>query len=1022
MNEVGRGSNAIVYRGRYADTFHQTLNHYVLIKELFPLHPANEIYRASDGSIICTAEGKALWDIHRQSFETGNRAHLSLMEASPDQIGSNLNTYGLNGTLYTVMGLSGGRSLESLASGEAQSLRLQTERMLNILDALEVFHQNGLLHLDVAPDNILISRSGSQERVTLIDFNSCAAVGPNGMHASAAASVKQGYTAPEIRSGWLNQVGVPADLYSATAVFFRLITGAPLTPFQMIRNQPPDVNQCQCMRQMPETVRSLTAQILRRGLYSLPQKRYQSAEEMRNDLRELLNRIDGVGITYSALWEVGHRNAQRMVRQNASLAYMSKTEDLYPLRVQWYNNEESEAFRLGGPRREARRALWYNKDERTGEAVARVGGSRRERRRPSWYNNERTGPKGTVARLGGPRMGARRALLQNGGAVVSAQEFTLEVLHRREHAVLLLGAGGMGKSTLLMRMALEASSRYRPTEPAMLYVPLSSWKQNETSFLLDHILQDMKFDLSTRTMEDARHALTDLLAGGGGKKGTLMLLLDGMNEASGDISALVEEINRLSALPGLRVLVTSRSVPEKLKAEQAALVPLAPQDVSGALAKNGLLLPEKPEMQRLLQTPMMLSMFIQTAQAQNGQVLCGTEQELLESYFQSLGGKTEKDGEAARYQADMAIQLILPRIANRMKRHPAGMDDRALMENVLPCRVLLRSRVLATAFPQWIGHGGELSGGKAMSNDAWYAQIVQQLLWKRLGLLLRDGAGRYHMPHQILQEYLCGKARENQRRILLARYRRIALAAAVLLLAAACSLAVYEIALKPEPPHYFEVEYSNVLLEGIWPAYKQCETQREALKNLLEGIILTAECKKKVADNADLPAARTMFATILKMSETPQWVVAGSGNTIDFEHCMALLNLPKEQGEAYQVYIDGYELLRGGSENDSLKDYCEALENLLTLDQEAAELLCKLVWVPHMALEEQNERWVNIRSGMDRSEKLEWKELFIGQKGNLKELLEMLSAELEETNAARKAAQDGLAARFPFLEQCMKKE
>ena len=946
MNEVGRGSNAIVYRGRYADTFHQTLNHYVLIKELFPLHPANEIYRASDGSIVCTAEGEALWNIHRQSFETGNKAHLSLMEANPDQIGSNLNTYRLNGTLYTVMGLSGGRSLESLASGEAQSLRLQTERMLNILDALEVFHRNGLLHLDVAPDNILISRSGSQERVTLIDFNSCAAVMPNGMDASAVASVKQGYTAPEIRSGMLNQVGVPADLYSATAVFFRLITGAPLTPFQMIRSQPPDVNQCQCMREMPETVRSLTTQILRRGLYSLPQKRYQSAEEMRNDLRELLNRIDGVGITYSALWEVGRRNAHRMVRQNASLAYMSKTENLYPLRVQW----------------------------------------------------------------------------QNGGAAVSAQQFTFEVLHRREHAVLLLGAGGMGKSTLLMRMALDASSRYQPAEPAMLYMSLSSWKQNETNYLLDHILQDMKFDLSTRTMEDARHALTDLLARGGEKNGTLMLLLDGMNEASGDISTLVEEINRLSALPGLRVLVTSRSVPERLKAEQASLVPLGPQDVSGALAKSGLVLPEKTEMQRLLQTPMMLSMFIQTAQAQNGQVLCGTEHELLESYFQALSDKAEKDGEAAHYQANMAIQLILPRIANRMKRYTAGMDDQALMENVLPCRALLRSRILAMAFPQWIGHGGELAGDKAMSNDAWYALIVQQLLWKRLGLLLRDGAGRYHMPHQILQEYLCEKARENQRRILLARYRRIALTAAVLLLTAICSLAVYEIALKPEPPHYFEVEYSNVLLEGIWPPYKQCESQREALKNLLDGIIMPAECQRKVADNTEIPAARSIFATIKDMSATPQWVVPGSGNTIDFEHCIALLNLPKEQGEAYLVYIGGYELLQGGSTNCSLREYCETLENLLTLDKEMAELLCKLVWVPHMALGEQNERWINIRSGMDRSEQREWKELFIAQKSNLEETLKMLSDELEDTIVAKKAAKDDLTTRFPFLEQFMEQE
>ena len=944
MNEVGRGSNAIVYRARYADTFHRNLNHYVLVKELFPLHPANEIYRADDGSIVCAEAGKALWETHRQSFETGNRAHLSLMEASPDQIGSNLNTYRLNGTLYTVMGLSGGQSLEALSPGEAQSLRPQAERMLRVLDALDVFHQNGLLHLDVAPDNILISQSGSQERVTLIDFNSCAAVSPSGMDASAAASVKQGYTAPEVRGSRLSQVGVPTDLYSATAVFFRLITGAPLTPFQMIRSQPPGVSQCPCMRDMPETVRSLTAQILRRGLYSLPQKRYQSAEEMRVDLRELLNRIDGVGITYSALWEAGHRNVSRMVRQNASLAYMTKAEDLYPLRVQW----------------------------------------------------------------------------ENGGAAVSACQFRLEVLSHGEHTVLLFGAGGMGKSTLLIRMALEASDSYRPTEPAVLYLPLSSWNQNDTNYLLNHILQDMKFDPSTRTMEDARHALIGLLASGGGKNGTLLLLLDGINEASGDISGLVEEINRLSALPGLRILVTSRSVPEGLRAEKASLVPLDPQDVSDALARNGLLTPEKPEMQRLLQTPMMLSLFIQTARVQDRQVLCSTEQELLDSYFQALGAKAEKEGEAVRCQADMAIQLVLPRIAKKMKKHAAGMPDQALMKAVLPCRALLRSPVLAAAFPQWIGHGSELSGDQAMSSDAWYALIVQQLLWKRLGLLLRDAAAYYHMPHQILQEYLCGKARENQRRILRARYRRIALAAAALLLAGVCSLVVYETAFKPEPPHFFEVNYSSALLEGIWPPYEQCAAQREAIKDLLDGKIMAAECQRKVAGNADKPA-RSMLVTIEEMAATPQWVVAGSGNMVDFEHCKALLQLPAEQGEAYLAYIAGYELLREGSADGSLEAYCEALKNLLALDQEVTELLCQLVWVPHLALEEQNARWVNTRRGMDRSQQRAWKELFIAQESNLQETLNVLLEDLAEASAAKQAAEASLTARFPFLEQLMKR-
>lgn len=36
---VGQGSNAIVYKGWYPDSFHQNLYHHVLVKELFPFHP-----------------------------------------------------------------------------------------------------------------------------------------------------------------------------------------------------------------------------------------------------------------------------------------------------------------------------------------------------------------------------------------------------------------------------------------------------------------------------------------------------------------------------------------------------------------------------------------------------------------------------------------------------------------------------------------------------------------------------------------------------------------------------------------------------------------------------------------------------------------------------------------------------------------------------------------------------------------------------------------------------------------------
>ena len=331
--EVGRGSNAIVYRGFYHDTHQSGQIHRVLVKELFPMHPQGKVFRDEQGRVIVDEEGRELYGMHRMSFEAGNRAHLTLLESSPDGIGSNLNTCEMNGTLYTLLGVSGGESLERLQKEPARSLRQCASRMLCILDALEVFHKNALAHLDIAPDNIIMIGSGKRERALLIDYNSCMVVGRAKDAAAGTFSIKQGYTAPEIRSGRMKDISFASDMYSVTAVFYRLLSGTPLTSFQMIRADPPDVSGCPCMRDEADTVRVWVREILRRGLQTLPFRRYRGTAEMRRDLEELVDRIDGVGITHWALWEAGRRQAERMVRENPSLAFIRDSAKLFPAMV-----------------------------------------------------------------------------------------------------------------------------------------------------------------------------------------------------------------------------------------------------------------------------------------------------------------------------------------------------------------------------------------------------------------------------------------------------------------------------------------------------------------------------------------------------------------------------------------------------------------------------------------------------------------------------------------------------------------
>ena len=121
---VGQGSNAIVYKGWYPDRITPEVRHHVLIKELFPFHPQQKIRRTETGVITVDSEARDVWETHRASFEAGNSVHLRLLE-QPElmALGSNLNSFHLNGTLYSVLGYTGGRSLQSELNCSPQDLR-----------------------------------------------------------------------------------------------------------------------------------------------------------------------------------------------------------------------------------------------------------------------------------------------------------------------------------------------------------------------------------------------------------------------------------------------------------------------------------------------------------------------------------------------------------------------------------------------------------------------------------------------------------------------------------------------------------------------------------------------------------------------------------------------------------------------------------------------------------------------------------------------------------------------------------
>ena len=882
--ELGRGSNAIVYMGSYPDLLNNEESHTVLIKELFPFHQKSAIFRDESGTVICAPEGRETWELHRQSFEYGNRIHLRMLEKRPDLIGTNLNTFSLQGTMYTVMDCTGGRSLETAVSAPETVLRRLTVQMLGLLDTLGAFHESGFLHLDVAPDNILLIGQDSRERVMLIDYNSAYDLRAS-LDTPFYHSVKPGYSAPELRTG--GRPSAASDLYSVAAVFYRCLSGAALTPFQMSRPVPPDVSACRCLENLPDTVSVMVRQILRQGLKVLPKKRYSSVMAMREAFQELLDRIDGVGVTHWALWESGRKMVERVIRENPGLAFLQDSEALFPAHL----------------------CL----------------------------------PDGTPAPAG-----------------------VSDLLSEKSRTVMLTASGGMGKTTAMLRSVVEQSKNYSPAHPAVVYLSLYGWKEGESAYIHRRLLENLRF--KTEQYDTARHALDILLekplkTRSREQRPVLFLLLDGLNEASGATRPLIEEILSFSHMPGVRLLISTRNEEPALPFPQVKLTPLTEEDVRSALSREGLLLPESAEMRELLRTPLMLSIFLQSARAEGRQLPVTNQNELLSAYFTALFDKELRElpeDTEERWQIDAAMFFVLPAIAREIQKKKRALEDVELLPTVERCYRLFSDRLLRRAFPQWIGHSRAIRSGVANAEE-WYGILVHQLLWKRLGLLVQNEQRRYQICHETVAEYLTKLESSNAQKLLHRRRLRRTLAVALLLFSIAAGCFVYTTYIRP--PSYSEVYEDTVFAYGL-NSYSNVARQYEKMRTLVDCALETPEEFRWEKNSIDYSidqissVANTEYTLYLLDQMLPTGeVFSWSRKKLDEGHYRELLELELERRDEYKQLASVLAYVMEDERGNRLygDTYPELLSELVELDADIAATLYEIVYVPHLTEEFLNE-------------------------------------------------------------------
>ena len=306
---LGMGSNSIVYQVSYADGLSDE-RHHALLKELYP---ALDGVRREAGRLTVSKEAETAFSHHRQSFLQGNEAHLRQLSRQAGRVTGNMDSFELNGTLYTLLDYHASQTLEKLLVQEPRATAERSaRRVLSLLDALAPFHEENLLHLDVSPDNVLIlptlhGYEADCEPMMLIDYNS---VWDAKTDREPCFSSKAGYSAPEARLCRAAALTSATDLFSVCAIFYQMLTGRPLTENeccgQFLSQVCAEVDRaCEAL---PQTARLQAVRIIRKGIQPLSGQRYQSIEELRQAVLELLNRIYGKGVTHAALWEASLRS------------------------------------------------------------------------------------------------------------------------------------------------------------------------------------------------------------------------------------------------------------------------------------------------------------------------------------------------------------------------------------------------------------------------------------------------------------------------------------------------------------------------------------------------------------------------------------------------------------------------------------------------------------------------------------------------------------------------------------------
>jgi serine/threonine-protein kinase len=198
-----------------------------------------------------------------------------------------------DGAPFLVMERLRGESLaDALARGPLPS-RAAVEILVDVLEALEAAHAEGILHRDLKPENVFLVHAGERGVVKILDFGVAKFIGDDAervrLTRTGALVGTPAYMSPEQARG-LEDVDERSDVWAAGVLLYEMLSG----------RLPHEAPNCNAMlvaiatrppRPLAEVVPGVDpalAAVVAQALALDPRERYASARAMADDLRAWL--------------------------------------------------------------------------------------------------------------------------------------------------------------------------------------------------------------------------------------------------------------------------------------------------------------------------------------------------------------------------------------------------------------------------------------------------------------------------------------------------------------------------------------------------------------------------------------------------------------------------------------------------------------------------------------------------------------------------------------------------------------